>query len=209
MKPAGYALVGTVLGAGAFVLAAHGAVEPTAYNQLDLFSTAFAKVRASYVDEVTDSKLVDAAIQGMVSKLDPHSAYMDAKSFGGDFQVRTQGHFGGVGIEVSPDAGLIKVISAMDGMPAAGAGIKPLDHITAINGLQVEGRDFNETIDKMRGPIGTKVVLTIQRASEKKPFDVTLTRANVPFEAVTHHREGDIGYVRLPSFNEQTSDGLE
>ena len=209
MKTVGYAIVGVVLGASACVLAARGAVEPTAYDQLDLFSAAFAKVRANYVEPVPDSKLVNAAIQGMVAKLDPHSAYMDAKSFGGDFQVRTQGHFGGVGIEVSPDAGLIKVISAMDGMPAAAAGIKPQDHITAINGLQVEGHDFNETIDRMRGPIGTKVVLTIQRATEKMPFDVTLTRANVPFEAVTHHREGDIGYVRLPSFNEQTADGLE
>jgi carboxyl-terminal processing protease len=209
MRPAGYAIVGVVLGAGAFALAAHGAVEPTAYNELDLFSTAFSKVRAEYVEPVPDNKLVDAAISGMVAKLDPHSAYMDAKSFGGDFQVRTQGHFGGVGIEVSPDAGVIKVISAMDGMPAAAAGIKPDDHITAINGLQVAEHDFNESIDKMRGPIGTKVVLTIQRASEKKPFEVTLTRANVPFEAVTHHREGDIGYVRLPSFNEETASGLE
>jgi len=209
MKPAGYAIVGVVLGASACVLAAWGAAPPTTFDQLDLFSLAFSKVRADYVEPEPDSKLVDAAIQGMVAKLDPHSAYMDAKSFGGDFQVRTQGHFGGVGIEVGQDAGVIRVISAMDGMPAAGAGIKPEDRITAINGMQVADHDFNESIDRMRGPVGTKVVLTIQRASEKKPFDVTLTRANVPFEAVTHHREGDIGYVRLPSFNEQTADGLE
>ena len=209
MKPLGYAVVGAVVGAACCVIAAHGAVETNAYGQLELFSTAFAKVRAEYVDPVSDKDLVDAAIQGMVSRLDPHSAYMDAKAFGGDFQVRTQGHFGGVGIEVSPDAGLIRVISAMDGMPAAAAGIKPDDHITAINGLVVQDHDFNETIDKMRGPIGTKVVLTIQRASEKKPFDVTLTRANVPFEAVVHRREGDVGYIRLPGFNEQTADEME
>ena len=209
MKPAGYAIVGLVLGAGAFALAAHGAVEPTAYDQLDLFSTAFAKVRANYVEPVPDNKLVNAAIEGMVAKLDPHSAYMDAKSFGGDFQVRTQGHFGGVGIEVSPDAGMIRVMSAMDGMPAAAAGVKPDDRITAVNGVAVQGQEFNDAIDKMRGPVGTKVVLTIQRASEKKPFEVTLVRANVPFEAVTHRREGDIGYVRLPSFNEETAAGLE
>jgi carboxyl-terminal processing protease len=198
-----------VLGASACVLAARGAVEPTAYQQLGLFSTAFAKVRANYVEPVPDSRLVNAAIQGMVSRLDPHSAYMDAKSFGGDFQVRTQGHFGGVGIEVSPDAGLIKVISAMDGMPAAAAGVKPQDHIVAIDGKAIEGQEFNDAIDKMRGPVGTKVILSIQRSGEKKPFDVTLTRANVPYEAASHHREGDIGYIRLPSFNEQTAEGLE
>ena len=209
MKPVGYAVVGVVLGASACVLAARGAVEPTAYQQLGLFSTAFAKVRANYVEPVPDSRLVNAAIQGMVSRLDPHSAYMDAKSFGGDFQVRTQGHFGGAGIEVSPDAGLIKVISAMDGMPAAAAGVKPQDHIVAIDGKAVEGQEFNDAIDKMRGPVGTKVILSIQRSGEKKPFDVTLTRANVPYEAASHHREGDIGYIRLPSFNEQTAEGLE
>jgi carboxyl-terminal processing protease len=209
MKPVGYAVVGVVLGASACVLAARGAVEPTAYQQLRLFSTAFAKVRANYVEPVPDSRLVNAAIQGMVSRLDPHSAYMDAKSFGGDFQVRTQGHFGGVGIEVSPDAGQIKVISAMDGMPAAAAGVKPQDHIVAIDGKAVEGQEFNDAIDKMRGPVGTKVVLSIQRSGEKKPFDITLTRANVPYEAATHRREGDIGYIRLPSFNEQTAEGLE
>ena len=209
MKPAAYLAVGVVVGAGLCALAAHGAVETNAYGQLDLFSTAFAKVRAEYVDPVPDDKLVSAAIQGMVSGLDPHSAYMDAKSFGGDFQVRTQGHFGGVGIEVSPDNGVIRVISAMDGMPAAAAGIKPDDRITAINGAQVADHDFNESIDKMRGVVGTKVVLTIERAGEKKPFDVTLARANVPFEAVVHRREGDIGYIRLPGFNEQTADGME
>ena len=209
MKPVGYAVVGVVLGASACVLAARGAVEPTAYQQLGLFSTAFAKVRANYVEPVPDSRLVNAAIQGMVSRLDPHSAYMDARSFGGDFQVRTQGHFGGVGIEVSPDAGLIKVISAMDGMPAAAAGVKPQDHIVAIDGKAIEGQEFNDAIDKMRGPVGTKVILSIQRSGEKKPFDVTLTRANVPYEAASHHREGDIGYIRLPSFNEQTAEGLE
>src|SRR5579864_1987945 len=105
MKPIGYAVVGAVVGAGLCIFAARGAVEPTAYQQLSLFSAAFAKVRANYVEPVPDSKLVDGAIEGMVSRLDPHSSYMDAKSFGGEFQVRTQGHFGGVGIQVSPDAG--------------------------------------------------------------------------------------------------------
>ena len=155
MKPAAYLGVGMVVGAGLCALAAYGAEEVNAYGQLDLFSSAFAKVRGEYVDPVSDDKLVSAAIQGMVSGLDPHSAYMDAKAFGGDFQVRTQGHFGGVGIEVSPDNGVIRVISAMDDMPAAAAGIKPDDRIIAINGMQVQGHDFNEAIDKMRGVVGT------------------------------------------------------
>ena len=209
MKTVGYAVVGVVLGASACVLAARGAVEPSAYDQLDLFSAAFAKVRANYVEPVPDSKLVNAAIQGMVSRLDPHSSYMDAKSFAGDFQVRTRGNFGGVGIQVSPDAGVIRVISAMDGMPAAAAGIKPQDHIIAVDGKPVEGQDFNDAIDKMRGPVGTKVTLTVRREGEKAPFDVTLLRASVSVDAATHRREGDIGYIRLPSFNEQTADGLE
>jgi len=209
MKPAGYAIVGALLGASACVIAARGAVEPTAYDQLGLFSAAFSKVRANYVEPVPDSKLVNAAIQGMVSRLDPHSSYMDAKSFGGDFQARTRGNFGGVGIQVSPDQGVIRVISAMDGMPAAAAGIKPQDHIVAVDGKPVEGQEFNDAIDKMRGPVGTKVTLTVQREGEKKPFDVTLVRASVTIDAATHKREGDIGYIRLPSFNEQTADGLE
>jgi carboxyl-terminal processing protease len=209
MKPVSYAVVGAVAGAGLCMLAARGAVEPTAYDQLELFSAAFAKVRADYVEPVPDSKLVNAAIQGMVSRLDPHSSYMDAKSFGGDFQVRTRGNFGGVGIQVSPDQGVIRVISAMDGMPAAAAGIKPQDHIIAIDAKPVEGQEFNDAIDRMRGPVGTKVTLTVQREGQKQPFDVTLVRAVVTVDAATHRREGDIGYIRLPSFNEQTADGLE
>ena len=201
---------GAVLGLGAAlaVAAAHGASDVSAYGQIRLFSDAFSKVRANYVDPVDDKELIKGAVQGMVSGLDPHSAYMDAKAFGGEFQVRTQGRFGGVGIQVTPDAGLIKVVSPMDGMPAA-AGIKAGDKITSIDGTAVAGQDFNATIDRMRGPVGTKVTLTVQRDGEKKPFDVTLVRADVPIDATTSRREGDIGYIRMPGFNEKTADGLE
>ena len=211
MKQVPWVGVGAVLGLGTAlaVAAAHGANDASAYGQIGVFSEAFSKVRTNYVDPVEDKDLIKAAVQGMVSRLDPHSGYMDAKALGGDFQVRTQGRFGGVGIQVTPDSGVIKVISPMDGMPAAAAGIKPGDRITSIDGTAVTGQDFNATIDRMRGPVGTKVTLTVQRDGENKPFDVTLVRADVPIDATTSRREGDVGYIRMPGFNEKTSDGLE
>ncbi|HKU65384.1 MAG TPA: S41 family peptidase [Rhizomicrobium sp.] len=211
MKQGPWAGVGAVLGLGAAlaVAAAHGASDASSYGQIRLFSDAFSKVRANYVDPVEDKDLIKGAVQGMVSGLDPHSAYMDAKAFGGEFQVRTQGRFGGVGIQVTPDSGVIRVVSPMDGMPAAAAGVKPGDRITAINGTAVAGQDFNATIDRMRGPVGTKVTLTVQRDGEAKPFDVTLVRADVPIDATTSRREGDVGYIRMPGFNEKTAEGLE
>jgi carboxyl-terminal processing protease len=124
-------------------------------------------------------------------------------------QITTQGHFGGVGIEVQEEDGLIKVISPIDGTPAAKAGIKSGDRIAAIDGTSIQGLPLNDAIDKMRGPVGAKITLTILREGEKKPFDVTLERANVSVDAVTWRREGDIGYIRLPGFNEQTASGLE
>jgi len=211
MKTVGWVGAGALLGLGAaFVVAgAHGAPDPSSYGQINLFSEAFSKVRANYVEPVQDKELIKSAVQGMVSRLDPHSAYMDAKSFSGDFQARTQGRFGGVGIQVVPDSGVIRVVAPMDGMPAAAAGIKAGDHITAINGKAVAGQEFNEAINTMRGPVGSKVTLTVERQSEKKPFDVTLLRADVPYDATTSRREGDVGYIRMPGFNEKTADGLE
>ena len=211
MRKVAWVGAGALMGLGAafVVAAAHSAPDATSYGQIDLFSTAFSKVRASYVDPVDDKDLIKSAVQGMVAGLDPHSAYMDAKSFGGDFQARTQGRFGGVGIQVVPEAGVIKVVSPMDGMPAAAAGIKAGDRITAINGKAVAGQDFNEAINTMRGPVGSKVTLTVERQTEKKPFDVTLLRADVPYDATTSRREGDIGYIRMPGFNEKTAEGLE
>jgi carboxyl-terminal processing protease len=188
--------------------AAQGASDLSAYRQLDLFSDAFERVRANYVRPVQDSELIDSAIQGMVSNLDPHSSYMDAKSFA-DMQIQTKGEFGGVGIEVTMEDGLIKVISPIDDTPAAKAGLKSGDFIAAIDGNAIQGLALNDAIDKMRGPAGSKVTLTILRQGEKKPFDVTLVRAIVQVEAVRWHREGDVGYVRLPGFNEQTASGLE
>ena len=208
-----YALVGLGVVAGFGVAlgvlpAAQGANDLGAYRQLDLFSGAFERVRANYVRPVQDSELINAAIQGMVSSLDPHSSYMDAKSYG-DMQVTTKGQFGGVGIEIQMDEGFIKVIAPIDGTPAAKAGIKTGDHIAAIDGTAIQGLSENDAINKMRGAPGSKVTLTVIRDGEKKPFDVTLARAVIPYEADTWRREGDIGYIRMPGFNEQTASGLE
>ncbi len=211
MKKIALVALGGVVGFGlalGLLPQAQGASDTGAYRQLDLFSDAFERVRANYVRPVQDGELVNAAIQGMVTSLDPHSSYMDSKSYN-DMQITTKGQFGGVGIEVTQEDGLIKVISPIDGTPAAKAGIKPGDRIAGIDGTSIAGLALNDAIDKMRGPEGSKVTLTILREGEKKPFDVTLQRAVVQVDADTWRREGDLGYIRLPGFNEQTASGLE
>lgn len=205
------ALVGLGMVAGfaaALVLfpAAHGAND-SAYKQLDLFSDAFERVRADYVHPVEDSQLVTSAIEGMVSGLDPHSSYMDAKSFA-DMRIQTKGQFGGLGLEVTMEDGLVKVISPIDDTPAAHAGIKPGDFIAAIDGTPIQGMALNDAISKMRGPDGTKVTLTVLRSGAKKPFDVALTRAIVQVDSVKFHRDAEVGYIRLSAFNEETASGL-
>ncbi|HKD46625.1 MAG TPA: S41 family peptidase [Rhizomicrobium sp.] len=211
MKKIALVALGAVAGFGVALSVlpeAKGASDMGAYQSLDLFSNAFERVRANYVRPVQDSELINAAIQGMVTSLDPHSSYMDAKAYN-DMQITTKGEFGGVGIEVTQEDGLIKVISPIDGTPAAKAGIKPGDRIAGIDGVSIAGLPLNDAIDKMRGPAGSKITLTVLREGEKKPFDVTLQRAVVQVDADTWRREGDIGYVRLPGFNEQTASGLE
>ena len=210
MKRIAFVGMGVVVGFGAAlgVMSARGADDASAYRQLDLFSDAFEKVRANYVRPVEDKELIGSAIQGMVSELDPHSSYMDAKSYG-DMQITTRGQFGGVGIQVIEEDGLIKVSKPIDGTPAAKAGIKTGDKISAIDGVSIQGVPQDVAVDKMRGPAGSKVTLTIIRDSEKKPFDVTLQRAVIQVDKVTFHREGDVGYINMPGFNQQTASGLE
>ncbi len=187
---------------------AQGAIDISAYRQLDLFSDAFERVRANYVRPVEDEELISAAIEGMVSNLDPHSSYMDRKAYT-DMQTDTRGEFGGLGIEIQMEDGLVKIISPIDDTPAAKAGLKPNDYIAAIDGMSVQGMSQNEAVEKMRGAPGSKVTVTILRKEEKKPFDVTLTRAVVKVATARFHREGDIGYIRLTQFTEQTAPGLE
>jgi len=178
------------------------------YEQLRLFGDVFEKVRADYVEEVTDQQLVENAINGMLSALDPHSSYMNAKSFD-EMQVQTRGEFGGLGIEVTMENGLVKVVSPIDDTPAARAGILPGDFIIELDGQPVTGLTLSEAVDKMRGPVDSEIKLTIQRG-DKEPFDVSLTRAVVKIQSVRSHLEGtDIAYLRITSFSEQTDTGLE
>jgi len=152
-------------------------------------------VRANYVEPVKDSQLIDTAIQGMVAGLDPHSGYMNAKAYNGDFQVTPHGQFGGIGVVVQQDNGAIKVISATDGMPAAKAGIKPEDHISAIDGVMLTGKDFNEQVDKMKGPVGTKVKAQIIEIDERGRFRLSRTSAERAQEG-SDYREYQREYKR-------------
>ena len=177
------------------------------YRQLDLFGEVFERVRADYVENVTDEQLVEAAINGMLSALDPHSSYMNAKNFG-EMEVQVRGEFGGLGIEVTMENGTVKIVSPIDDTPAAKAGIKPGDLILAIDGDAVMGMSLNDAVTKMRGPIDSEIKLTLQRGTAK-PFDVKLKRAEIKIQSVKYRMEGkDIGYIRVSSFNEQTDAGM-
>ncbi len=176
------------------------------YRQLNLFGDVFERVRADYVEEVSDEKLIQAAINGMLTSLDPHSSYLDAKSFR-DMQIQTKGEFGGLGIEVTMENGLVKVVSPIDDTPAFRAGLKPGDLITHLDGVAVPGLTLSEAVEKMRGPVNTDIVLTIRRDGQK-PFDVTITRAIITIKSVRSRIEGDVGYIRITTFNEQTADGV-
>jgi carboxyl-terminal processing protease len=179
------------------------------YRQLNLFGDVFERVRADYVEKPDDSKLIETAINGMLAGLDPHSSYMNAKSFR-DMQVQTRGEFGGLGIEVTMEDGLIKVVAPIDDTPAAKAGIRANDIITQLNGEQVQGLTLNQAVEKMRGPVNTKINLTIRRKGVDKPLEVSITRAIIRVRSVRSHIEGgDVGYIRLTQFNEQTTEGLK
>src|SRR3954449_2251069 len=180
---------------------------PETYKQLNLFGDVFELVRSNYVDDVTDDTLVEGAINGMLTALDPHSNYLNSKNFN-DMKVQTRGEFGGLGIEVSMESGLVKVVSPIDDTPAARAGLKPGDLITHLDGNPVQGLTLPEAVEKMRGPVNSDINLTIRRESQE-PFDVKLTRAIIKIQSVRSHLEGkNIGYIRVTSFNEQTDVGL-
>src|ERR1700730_9140327 len=177
------------------------------YKQLNLFGDVFELVRNDYVDEVKDDTLVEGAINGMLTALDPHSNYLNSKNFN-DMKVQTRGEFDGLGIEVSMENGLFKVVSPIDDTPAAHAGLKPNDLITHLDGSPVQGLSLPEAVEKMRGPVNSDINLTVRREGQE-PFDVKLTRAIIKIQSVRSHLEGkNIGYVRITSFNEQTDVGL-
>src|SRR5689334_22493213 len=177
------------------------------YKQLNLFGDVLEIVRSNYADDVKDDQLVEGAINGMLTALDPHSNYLNSKNFN-DMKVQTRGEFGGLGIEVSMENGLVKVVSPIDDTPAAHAGLKPGDLITHLDGNPVQGLTLPEAVEKMRGPVNSDINLTVRREGQE-PFDVKLTRAIIKIQSVRSHLEGNnIAYIRVTSFNEQTDVGL-
>ncbi len=184
------------------------APETDTYELLNLFGEVMERAKNSYVEEVDDKKLIESAINGMLVSLDPHSSYLDAQSFK-YMNEQTKGKFGGLGIEVTMENGVVKVVSPIDDTPAAKAGLKAGDYITNIDGEQVVGMTLNDAVDKMRGKIGTKVKLTIRRINEK-PFDVTLKRQEIKIQSVKNDiKTDDVAYVRITSFSEDTDKNVE
>ncbi|WP_333683188.1 S41 family peptidase [Pontibaca methylaminivorans] len=178
------------------------------YEQLDLFGDIFERIRAQYVEEVSPSDLIRAAIDGMLSSLDPHSGYLSPEDADA-MQVQTKGEFGGLGIEVTQEEGFVKVVAPMDGTPAAEAGIEAGDYITHVDGESVLGLTLDKAVDLMRGPVGSEIEITVVREGETEPFDVKLTRDTIKLNAVRAHRDEDIVVLRITTFNDQTMTDLE
>src|SRR6478735_4153926 len=178
------------------------------YKQLNLFGDVFERVRADYVEKPEDAKLVETAINGMLAGLDPHSSYMDGKSFR-DMQIQTRGEFGGLGIEVTMEDGLVKVVSPIDETPAAKAGIQANDIITHLDDDAVQGLTLNQAVEKMRGAPNTKIRLKVMRKGKDAPLEITLVRDVIRVRSVRSRMEGeDVAYIRVTQFNEQTTEGL-
>ncbi len=207
------ALGGTVAGVVAttqFVgplLAQEAEKNTSVYEQLDLFGDIFERIRAQYVSEVDDKKLIEAAINGMLTSLDPHSSYLPPDD-AADMRVQTRGEFGGLGIEVTQEDGFVKVVSPMDGTPAAEAGVQAGDFITHVDGESVLGLNLDEAVDKMRGPVGSEIVITVVREGEDEPFDISIIRDTITLTAVRTRREGDSVVLRVTTFNDQTFPNL-
>jgi carboxyl-terminal processing protease len=178
------------------------------YEYLDLFGDIFERVRVAYVEEVDEQKLIEAAINGMLTSLDPHSAYLPPENFQ-DMREQTKGEFGGLGIEVTMENGFVKVVTPIDETPAANAGVEAGDFITHIDGESVLGLTLSDAVDKMRGPIGSEIVVTISREGAEEPFDIKIVRDTIKIRAVRTRTEGNVGILRITTFNEQTYDNLE
>ena len=217
IRKASLLLVGALIG-GATVTAlsqmpvrvsgvANAAASDT-YRQLNLFGDVFERVRSDYVEVPDDAALVESAINGMLSSLDPHSSYLSPKHYR-DMQVQTRGEFGGLGIEVTMEDGLVKVVTPIDDTPAYQAGVLAGDLITHLDGEQVQGMTLSDAVEKMRGPINTDIELTIRRDGQAKPVKLSITRDVIRIRSVRHRQEGDVAYVRVTQFNEQTYDGVK
>jgi carboxyl-terminal processing protease len=216
MRKLGILFLGAAIGAGTVSLVGQtpllmgGAVAAAGdtYRKLNIFGDVFEKIRTEYVEAPDEAKLIDAAINGMLTSLDPHSSYLDPKAFG-DMRQQTKGEFGGLGIEVTMEDGLIKVVSPMDDTPASRAGIMANDIISHIDDEPVQGLSLNQAVDKMRGKIGSQVRLKVLRNAKKDTLDLTLTRATISLQVVRFSEEGDIGYIRITSFSEPTFEKLK
>src|ERR1041385_1722656 len=207
MKGLSLAALSAVLTFGAAFALLHFAEGSDSGAELVRFGKAYSTVRSSYVDAQGDQELVEGAIGGMLSNLDPHSSYFDPRTYAA-MQVKTEGQYAGVGLVIGLDESLIKVILAIEGTPAQKAGIRASDSILAIDGKVTTGMKLDDVQDKLRGPACTKVVLSIMREGVHDSFDVPLVRQVIAVEGVTHKRQGDIGYIKLPAFNERTDSGL-
>jgi carboxyl-terminal processing protease len=184
------------------------ASETSTYELLNLFGEVFDRVRSDYVEPVTDDKLIESALNGMLVSLDPHSNYMTEKQFA-DMRIQTKGEFGGLGIEVTLENGLVKVVSPIDDTPAAKAGLKPGDFISEIDGVAVLGLSLQDAVDKMRGTIGSSVKLQILREGLKEPFKVSIKRDLIKIQSVRSRTEDDVAYVRITSFSENTAEAMK
>ena len=178
------------------------------YENLDLFGDIFERIRSSYVEEVDEEKLIESAISGMLSSLDPHSSYMAPEDFS-SMQVQTRGEFGGLGIEVTQEKGYIKVVSPIDDTPAANAGVQSGDFITKVDGESTLGKTLNEAVDQMRGPVGSEIIITIAREGVDEPFDISIIRDIIEIKAVKARSEGKTIVLRVSSFTSKTYPNLE
>ncbi|SFC84753.1 S41 family peptidase [Tropicimonas isoalkanivorans] len=178
------------------------------YEQLDLFGDIFERIRAQYVEEVDERELIESAINGMLTSLDPHSSYLSPDD-ADDMRVQTRGEFGGLGIEVTQEEGFVKVVSPIDDTPAAEAGIEAGDFITHVDGESVLGLTLDEAVDMMRGPVGSEIIITVVREGVDEPFDVTIVRDTIKLTAVRTRTEGDSVVLRITTFNDQTFPNLE
>jgi carboxyl-terminal processing protease len=202
------ALVATVAAQPQVFTKARAASADT-YRQLNLFGDIFEHVRAQYVEKVEDAKLIEAAINGMLTSLDPHSQFLSPKNYR-DMQTQTRGEFGGLGIEVTMEDGLVKVMSPIDNTPAQRGGVQPADLITHLDGEPVKGLSLEQAVEKMRGPVNTAIVLRIQRKGVEKPVEIKLVREVISIRNVRFKIEDDVGYIRLTTFQgERTIKQLE
>ena len=201
-------LLSTSLAHAAAPAAAAKANSSSTYELLNLFGEVFDRVRSDYVEPTADDKLIESALNGMLTSLDPHSSYMNEKSFG-DMKIQTKGEFGGLGIEVTMENGLVKVVSPIDDTPAAKAGVKPGDFVSEIDGVAVMGLTLQDAVDKMRGPVSTTVKLTILREGAKEPLPLTIKRDLIKIQSVRSRSEDDVIYLRITSFSEATADNMK